>query len=95
MTVPVIIDGARMLVEISSADEMEVAVGDVLRIDDFLETIESFARALLGTLKKIAPDKATAEFSVEVAVESGALTTLLVKGSGKGNVKITLEWSRS
>ncbi len=84
-----------MLVEVSSSGEMEVADGSALPIEGFLETIEKFAENLMRTLKKVAPDKATAEFSVEVAIESGAISTLLVKGSGKGNVKITLEWSKS
>jgi hypothetical protein len=29
---------------------------------------------------------------MELAVESGQLTAVIVKGSGKGNLEITLEW---
>jgi Trypsin-co-occurring domain 1 len=30
----------------------------------------------------------------EVAVESGQLTALIVKGSGKANLEISMEWSK-
>lgn len=43
------------------------------------------------TLDKIKPDKASANFGVELAVEAGNLTALIVKGWGKGNLEITLE----
>jgi len=33
------------------------------------------------------------EFGLEVALESGQLTAVLVKGSAKANLKITLEWA--
>jgi hypothetical protein len=43
-------------------------------------------------LAKVKPKKASVEFSLKVGVESGKLTSLLVKGTGEGNLKITLEW---
>jgi hypothetical protein len=42
-------------------------------------------------LEKVKPKKASVEFGLEVAVESGKLTTLLVKGASTANLKITLE----
>jgi hypothetical protein len=47
---------------------------------------------LTTALKKVKPKKASVEFGLEVAVESGKLTTLLVKGTGTANLKIALEW---
>ena len=73
---------------------------DVLDLERILpfkavtDTIESVANAVLATLQKVKPDKASIEFGVEVALESGALTTLIVKGTGTGNLKITLEWGK-
>jgi hypothetical protein len=73
---------------------------DVLDLDKILpfkqvtDTIERIAGVMLATLKKINPDKASVEFGVEVGIESGAVTALLVQGSGTGNLKVTLEWSK-
>jgi hypothetical protein len=54
--------------------------------------IEAIASELGGLLKRVGPSKASIEFSIEVGLESGKLTALLVKGSGKANFKIALSW---
>ena len=54
--------------------------------------IEGIAQSVVSTLEKVKPRKASVEFGLEVALESGQLTALLVKGSGTSNLKITLEW---
>ncbi len=56
------------------------------------DTVESLARAMVGTLKKVRPRTATVEFGLQIGVEAGKLTALLVKGTGNANLKITLEW---
>ncbi len=56
------------------------------------DAIESIAESVVTTLQKVKPRKASVEFGLEVALESGQLTALLVKGSGSSNLKITLEW---
>lgn len=35
------------------------------------------------------------DLRTELAIESGQLTAVIVKGSGKANLEITLEWERS
>src|SRR5438874_7012252 len=60
---------------------------------DITDTVENIAKPLLGTLKKIKPRRGSLEFGLEIGVESGKLTALLVKGTGTANLKITLEWS--
>jgi hypothetical protein len=62
---------------------------------DFAEVtnaVEGIARAIGGVLERVKPQKAAVEFGVEIALESGQLTAILVKGAGKANLKITLEW---
>ena len=54
--------------------------------------IEGIAQSVVSTLEKVKPQKASVEFGLEVALESGQLTALLVKGSGTSNLKITLQW---
>jgi hypothetical protein len=62
-------------------------------LEDFTNSLETLTKALQTTIQKISPKKASIEFGIEVAVESGKLTALLVKGSSKANLKVTLEWS--
>ena len=57
------------------------------------DAIETVARVVGDVLAKSAPTKATAEFGIELGIESGQLTALICKGSGKANLKIALEWS--
>jgi hypothetical protein len=57
--------------------------------------IEGIATSIATTLQNVKPSKASVEFGVEVALEAGQLTALLVKGSGTSNLKITLEWGGS
>ena len=56
------------------------------------DTVEGLAKAMIDTLKKVKPRTATVEFGLQIGIESGKLTALLVKGTGSANLKITLEW---
>jgi hypothetical protein len=59
------------------------------------DAIEGIAESMVTTLQKVKPHKASVEFGLEVALEAGQLTALLVKGSGTSNLKITLEWGET
>jgi hypothetical protein len=56
------------------------------------DSIESIAGAMVTTLKKVKPQSASVEFGLEIGVEAGQLTALLVKGTGTANLKISLSW---
>jgi tRNA U34 5-methylaminomethyl-2-thiouridine-forming methyltransferase MnmC len=56
--------------------------------------IEAISREISEIIQKVKPDKASAKFGLEIAVESDGLTALLVKGSGKSSLEITLEWNK-
>jgi hypothetical protein len=71
--------------------EEEVAF-TLLSFKEVTDAIEGIGQSVLTTLQKVKPRKASVEFGVEVALESGQLTALLVKGTGTSNLKITLEW---
>jgi hypothetical protein len=62
---------------------------------EITDAIEGIAESVVTTLQKVKPKKASVEFGLEVALESGQLTALLVKGSGTSNLKITLEWGEA
>lgn len=81
----------------TTAGEKDVSVfnSKVFSVEALLEPIEGLAQFLKATLEKVKPSKGAVEFGIELGVESGQLTTLLVKGSGKAHIKITLEWSNA
>lgn len=57
--------------------------------------LSSFAGQLGQALHQAAPDRATVEFGCELGVDSGGLTALIVRGSGRANLRVTLEWNKS
>ncbi len=88
-------DSVTVMVEATAlGGEEDVGVGEILDFQGITDAVEAIAGAMTKTLDKVQPKKASVEFGVEIGVESGKLTTLLVKGSGKANLKITLEWEK-
>jgi hypothetical protein len=63
-----------------------------LAFEEVTRTIESLANAVVSTLKKVKPRAASVEFGIEIGVEPGKLTALLVKGTGTANLKVVLQW---
>jgi hypothetical protein len=89
-------DGTTIHVEARRADpEVEVGIGDILDFKGFAKSLESIVKSLSSALQSVKPDKTTVELGVDIGVESGALTALLVKGTGSGSLKVTLEWDTS
>jgi hypothetical protein len=77
--------------------ERDVARGPVLEPEEFsgvMGAVEGIASSLADTMERLRPSEASIEFGLELAVETGKLTALLVKGSSKANLKITLTWTR-
>ncbi len=42
---------------------------------------------------EIQPDKVSVKIGLEIAIESGQLTALIVKGASKANFEISMEWT--
>jgi hypothetical protein len=96
--VPVEIDGRTLFVEVvpvGDQEDQEVAA-KLLGFADFTDSLGaltgSVTDAVLSGMRKIKPAKVAVEFGCEVGVESGQLTAILVKGTAKANLKVTLEW---
>lgn len=92
--VPIDIDGTRVLVEVQTGADPESDVGIVKdrSFDGVVDAIQKISRQLSAAMAEIKPDKAALEFGVDIGVESGQLTALIVKGTGSASLKITLEW---
>ena len=88
-------DGTVVKVEATPIGEQKVSSNNRL-FRDITPTIKSITNEIANTLKDIKetvkPDKVSVKLGVEVAVESGQLTALLVKGTSKANLEITMEW---
>ncbi|MEU9994067.1 CU044_2847 family protein [Streptomyces sp. NPDC050848] len=57
--------------------------------------LSSFAGQLSQAMHQAAPDRATVEFGCELGLDAGGLTALIVRGSGRANLRVTLEWTKS
>ena len=92
--IPVILqNGSEVMVEVTVlGGEEQVGLRENLTFDSITKHIEAMADQLLMAVKAVKPTKATIEFGVEFGLESGQITSFLVKGTGNANVKITLEW---
>ncbi|EKQ68456.1 hypothetical protein OsccyDRAFT_2990 [Leptolyngbyaceae cyanobacterium JSC-12] len=91
-TVPVQLpNGAVVKVEVASTGREDVGF-DVKQFQPVADAIEGVVQMIVAPIQKVKPKKATVKFGMELALESGQLTAVIVKGSGKGNLEITLEW---
>ncbi|WP_168792438.1 CU044_2847 family protein [Paraburkholderia aromaticivorans] len=86
--------GRNILIEVSVQGEEPVSNASQT-FSDFGESLTELAKSISSAIEAIKPDSAEVEFGVEAALESGKLTTFLVKGSGSANVKVTLRWGKS
>jgi hypothetical protein len=83
-------------VEVNRSSRTDVSKGN-LGVKSFqvvTDALEDIVSEISSTLERANPDKATVKFGIELAVESGQLTAVLIKGSSKANLEITLEWNK-
>lgn len=93
-TIPVQLPGGTIIrVEVEQSNREDVAF-EIKPFTQVTEALEEITAALAETLRKTQPDKATVKFGLELAIDSGQLTAVIVKGSGKANLEIALEWEK-
>lgn len=98
--------GAKIQVEVTRLDQsilgksspgagrnQEVSIAPTPNLETVWEMISQISNGLGEKLKAAQAKKAIVEFGIDIGLETGQFTALLVKGSAKANVKITLEWS--
>jgi Trypsin-co-occurring domain 1 len=95
-TVPIQLpNGSVVKVEVASTGREDVSF-DVKQFQPIADAIEGVVQMIATPIQKVKPTKVTVKFGMELAIESGQLTAVIVKGSGKGsgkgNLEITLEW---
>lgn len=88
-----LVNGTTIKFEVSQTGRKDVGF-ESLSFKQVTKTLEGVVKTLKDTLDKVKPEKASVKFGVEMAVESGSLTAMVMKGTGKGNLEITLEWGK-
>jgi hypothetical protein len=70
----------------------DVAALGPVSLDRVIDTIKDLAGSIKSAIETIAPERASVEFGVQVAVKAGKLSALLVEGSGQAFRKVALGW---
>lgn len=92
--VPVTLPNApTVYIEVTPTSREEDVAFDPAPFEDFAAALAGIASSVVKSLESVRPKKAVVEFGCEVGLESGKLTAILVKGTGKANFKVSLEWS--
>jgi Trypsin-co-occurring domain 1 len=85
-------NGATLHIQATQLGKEEDVDFNLPSFKEVTDAIEGIADSFVTTYQKVKSRKASIEFGLEVALEAGHLTALLVKGTGTANLKITLEW---
>lgn len=89
-------DSKTVRVEVTPLDDdgyQQISISDVFDFHEVTDGLSEIVEAIGQKLKDANAKKTVVEFALEIGVEAGHLTALIAKGSGKANLKITLEWS--
>jgi Trypsin-co-occurring domain 1 len=87
-------NGGVIKIEVAQTGREDVAF-DIRPFKEVTTAIEGIVEAVAATLYKVSPSKAVVKFGIDVTIDSGKLTAMIVQGSSKANLEITLEWERS
>lgn len=90
-------DGTMIKIEATPVGEQDVGSIQGHALKQATSAIRSITHEVAGTLQDLRnesrPDKVSIKLGLEIAIEGGQLTALIVKGASKANFEITMEWS--
>jgi hypothetical protein len=93
-TVPVQLPNqTRINIEVAQTGREDVAF-DTKSFHEVTDAIEGIAEAITNSLEKVTPSKASVKFGLEIQIEQGSLVAAIVRGTGKANLEVTLEWEK-
>jgi hypothetical protein len=84
-------DGIFAYMEVAETEREKVGAGG-LPFSNVTAVITKISQEVGKSIQKVQPKKATIKYGVEVGIEQGSLMASIVRGSGKANLEITLEW---
>jgi hypothetical protein len=79
-------------VTVGAEEEIAHRIPAIPAFDGFTEALGKIATSVRAGLEQVQPTRAVVEFGVDVSLESGQLTAMIVKGAGAAHVTVTLEW---
>lgn len=87
-------NGATMVVRAHGADQGATDVGGLgaLPFAQVRDSVEGLSKTILDAIRAAAPSEATIELGLDLQLESGKLTSVLVDGSAAATLRITLCW---
>jgi hypothetical protein len=88
-------NGAVVGVEVDSRGARNAGALDHFDFDQVQDVVEGLAQVVARSLRRVRPQKATAELGLSLKVEAGHLTGVLVKAGGDASIKISLTWEYS
>lgn len=92
---PIKLDQKRVIyAEVTALGGEEDVAAHVLSFDGAIEAIQGMAQRLTDVFETVKPEKATAEFNIQLSTASGGLTALLVNGEATASLKIALQWGK-
>lgn len=89
-------DGTVILMETAGDPFYEgpVSVQELqIKAQQALKAVSSLAADIKAAIKSAKPDKATAEFSIELEKKGDDVLSKICNISGKGSIKFILEWN--
>jgi hypothetical protein len=78
-----------------TAEEDVSAFSKVVPFDSVVDSVAAVSQAMTDALRRARPNEAEITFGLDVALEAGQLTSLIVKGSGTATFAIRLLWTAS
>lgn len=87
------LDGTIIWVEVAQNGPEDVGF-DVKSFKTVTDSIQAIASAITASLEQVKPTKASVKYALEIGIEQGSLVAAIVRGTGKANLEICLEWER-
>ena len=85
-------DGTAIYVQARTTHSEEDIASITATFQKVTKAIEDIALSLTDAWKKAEPRKASVEFSIDFAYDSGEVLAMFVQGSASAGMKVTLEW---
>lgn len=68
------------------------ALSEILPFDSVVESVASVSQAMTDALRRAKPEEAELTFGLDVTLQAGTLTSVIVKGGGTSTFTIRLLW---
>lgn len=84
-------EGVIAQVEVIEAGREKVSAG-TLPFESVAKAITKLSQVVAAPIQAVKPTKATVKYGLAIGIEQGSLVAAIVRGTGKANLEITLEW---